>query len=122
MKKILSTLIISLLIISYSSAQETETNEPKKWEFGLHFDNLSDVQKSFNAGTNGVVINKVSKDHPSEAAGVQVGDILTHIDNISIKDLEHCLQAMKDYDTSKGLATLKIIRNGVKMDITVKLE
>ncbi len=120
MKKIITVLFISLLFIGYTQAQETK--EKKKWKFGLHFDNLSTDQKAFNAETNGVVINKVSKDHPGEAAGVQVGDILTHIDTIAIKDQDHCVAVMRDFDTVKGSALLKIIRNGVKMDIKIKFK
>lgn len=120
MKKIISILFISLLFISYTNAQDTK--EKQKWKFGLHFDNLSDSQRAFNAETNGVIINKVSKNHPAEAAGVIVGDILTHIDTTEIIDQKQCIQVMKDFDTSSGKAILKIIRNGVKMDITVKFE
>ena len=119
MKKIIFTVLITFLAINITSGQETQKQEKKKWKFGLHFDNLSDSQKAFNAETSGVVINRVSKDHPGEAAGVQVGDILTHIDTIAIKGQDHCVQAMKDFDTSKGKATLKIIRNGVKMNLKV---
>ena len=122
MKKIFSTLIISLLFISYSSAQETKEVEPKKWKFGLHFNTLTDKEKAFNGLTRGVIIHKVSKDHPAEAAGVLVGDILTHVSALEIVDQPHCVEVMKNVDTSTGESILKIIRNGVKMDITVKFE
>ena len=106
-----------------SSAQETEVKEKKKkWKFGLHFDNLNAAQKAFNGETNGVIINRVSKDLPGELAGVQVGDILTHIDGTAIKDLDHCVTVMRDFDTTKGFAILKIIRNGVKMDLKVRFK
>ena len=118
MKKLALLLLITFISVPELYAQETP-KEKKKWKFGLHFDNLSDQQKGFNAETNGVVINRVSKDHPGEAAGVQVGDIITHIDNIAIKDQDHCVIVMRDFDTAKGFAILKIIRNGVKMDIKV---
>ena len=120
MKKIVTILFISLLFVGYTQAQETK--EKKKWKFGLHFDNLTNTQKAFNAETSGVIINKVSKDHPGEAAGILVDDILTHINDIAIKDQGHCVQVMKDYDTSKGSALLKIIRNGVKMDVKVSFK
>lgn len=122
MKKIIFTLLLIITSVSFATAQETQQTEEKKWKFGLHFDNLSSQQKGFNAETNGVVINKVSKNHPAEAAGVQVGDILTHIDTTEVKDQEHCIKLMKEYDTSKGIVTLKIIRNGVKMNIKVNFK
>lgn len=122
MKKLLFTLVLVITTIHFTSAQETQQTEQKKWKFGLHFDNLSSQQKGFNAETNGVVINKVSKNHPAEKAGVQVGDILTHIDTTEVKNKEHCIKLMKEYDTSKGSAMLKIIRNGVKMDIKVNFK
>ncbi len=122
MKKIFSTLIITLLFISYSSAQETETKEPKKWKFGLHFNTLSAKKKAFNSLTKGVIIHKVSKDHPAEAGGVLIGDILTHVSGIEIIDQPQCVEVMKNIDTTSGTSILKIIRNGVKMDITVKFE
>lgn len=119
MKKIVFTFLVIILSINVASTQETKEKEKKKWKFGLHFDNLSADQKAFNAETNGVIINRVSKDHPAEAAGVMVGDILTHVDDIAIKNQDHCVQVMKDFDSSKGFAILKIIRNGVKMDLKV---
>jgi len=122
MKKIFSTLIISLLFISYTSAQEAEVKEPKKWKFGLHFNTLSAKEKAFNGLTKGVVIHKVSKDHPAEVAGMLVGDILTHVGSTEIMDQPHCVEVMKNVDTSLGSSTLKIIRNGVKMDVIVKFE
>jgi S1-C subfamily serine protease len=106
----------------YTAAQETETEEPKKWKFGLHFNTLSAKEKAFNGLTNGVVIHKVSKDHPAEAAGMMVGDILTHVGNIEIMDQPHCIEIMKNVDISLGSSTLKIIRNGVKMNVIVKFE
>ena len=122
MKRIVFTILVAVIAFNITSAQDTQVKEKKKWKFGLHFDNLSADQKAFNAETNGVVINEVSKNHPGEAAGIQVGDILTHIDTIAIKDQGHCVQVMKDFDTAKGSATLKIIRNGVKMDLKVRFK
>lgn len=119
MKNFAVILFLCLFTLPSIGAQE-EVKQKKKWKFGLHFDNLSNEQKGFNAETTGVVINRVSKDHPGEAAGVQVGDILTHIDSVSIKDQDHCVAVMKDFDTSKGFAILKVIRNGVKMDLKVE--
>lgn len=122
MKKLCSILIISLLFISYTSAQESEVKEPKKWKFGLHFNTLSPKEKAFNGLTKGVIIHKVSKEHPAESAGMLVGDILTHVGIIEIIDQPHCVEVMKNVDTSLGSSTLKIIRNGVKMDVIVKFE
>ncbi len=121
MKKIVSILVISFVFLSYTSAQET-TKEPKKWKYGLHFDTLTEKQKAFNGLTKGVRIHKVSKNHPAEAAGMLVGDILTHVSGIEIIDQPHCVEVMKNVDISSGTSILKIIRNGVKMDILVKFE
>ena len=122
MKKICSTLIITLLFISYGSAQETGIKEPKKWKIGLHFNTLSAKEKAFNGLTKGVIIHKVSKDSPSEAAGVLIGDILTHVSGIEIIDQPQCIEVINNVDISTGTSILKIIRNGVKMNITVKFE
>ncbi len=122
MKKIISTLILTIIFVNYISAQETTTKEPTKWKFGLHFNTLTDTQKAFNGLTKGVIIHKVSKDHPAEAAGMLVDDILTHVSGIEIIDQPHCVEVMKNVDTSLGSSVLKIIRNGVKMDVVVKFE
>lgn len=122
MKKIFSTLIISLLFISYTTAQEAEAKELEKWKFGLHFNTLSAKEMAFNGLTKGVIIHKVSKDHPAEAAGMMVDDILTHVGAVEIIDQPQCVEVMKNIDTSLGSSTLKIIRNGVKMDVIVKFE
>lgn len=122
MKKIIFTLLIVFISINITIGQQTQSKEKEKAKFGLYFNNLSDTQKRFNAETSGVVVNRVSKGHSGETAGVLVGDILTHIDAITIKDQEHCIQIMKDYDNTKTTASLKVIRNGVKMDLKVKFK
>lgn len=122
MKKIIFTVLIAFITITIANGQETQTKEKEKSKFGLYFDNLTATQKGFNAETNGVIINRVSKDSLGQTAGVLVGDILTHIDTTAIKDQTHCILVMKDYDTTKPTATLKIIRNGVKMDLKVKFK
>jgi hypothetical protein len=53
---------------------------------------------------------------------MMVGDILTHVGNIEIMDQPHCIEIMKNVDISLGSSTLKIIRNGVKMNVIVKFE
>ncbi len=122
MKKIIPLILITLFIGNFVSAQETTAKEPKKWKYGLHFDTLTEKQKAFNGVTKGVRIHKVSKDHPAEAAGMLVGDILTHVSGIEIIDQPHCVEVMKNVDVSSGTSILKIIRNGVKMDVLVKFE
>ena len=122
MKKIVSTIIIALLFLSYTSAQETEVKKLENWKFGLHFNTLTDKERAFNGLTKGVIIYKVSKDYSAEAAGVLVGDILTHVNGIEIIDQAHCAEVVKNVDVSSGESMLKIIRNGVKMEISVKFE
>ena len=123
MKKALILLILIIFSSNLGLAQETKSKEKNKQKFGLFFDNLSASQKAFNAETSGVVINRVSKGLPGEAAGVLVGDILTHIDTIAIKDLEHCVSVMQAIDLAQSAkTTLKIIRNGVKMDLKLTFE
>ncbi len=122
MKKIIPIVLVTLFFGNFITAQETPTKEQKKWKYGLHFDTLTEKQKAFNGLTKGVRIHKVSKDHPAEAAGMLVGDILTHVSGIEIIDQPHCVEVMKNVDISSGTSILKIIRNGVKMDVTVKFK
>ncbi|MDJ0646346.1 MAG: PDZ domain-containing protein [Flavobacteriaceae bacterium] len=122
MKKAVFAILITIFSISFVTAQETQSKEKNKQKFGLFFDDLTPDQKAFNEETTGVVINRVTKGLPGEVAGVQIGDIITQIDTISIKGLDHCAQVMNDFDITKGSATLKIIRNGVKMDLKIKFE
>ena len=114
--------LITVVISGFAFGQEAKTKEKNKQKFGLFFDNLTADQKAFNAETSGVVIKRVSDKQAGYKAGVQVGDILTHIDTVAIKDQEHCVTVMRDYDTSKGAAVVKVIRNGVKMDLKVVFE
>ena len=95
MKKTISLIAISLLFICSVSAQEKLKVETKKWKYGLHFDTLTKKEKSVSNLTKGVIIHKVSKDHPAEAAGVMVGDILTHVSGIEIIDQPHCVEVIK---------------------------
>jgi len=122
MKKIFSILIISLLFVSNISAQEAEVKELKQWKFGLHFNTLSAKEKAFNGLSKGVIIHKVFKDQPGETSGMLIGDILTHVGAVEILDQLHCVEVLNNVDTSLGSSTLKIIRNGVKMDVILKFE
>ena len=119
MRKAIFLIVVLIGCIHIADAQENQSKEKNKDKFGLYFDNLTADQKAFNAETSGVVINRISKGRPGEKAGVQVGDILTHIDTTVIKDQDHCIAVMRDFQTTKGSTTLKIIRNGVKMDLKV---
>ena len=125
MKNYISAFIFLFVFIGASFAQEVSPTievVSKKWKFGLHFDSLNETQKAFNGISKGVIINKVSKDHPAEAANMMVGDILTHVSGIEVIDQAHCVELMKNLDISSGVSVLNIIRNGVKMEVPVKFD
>ncbi len=120
MKKILFLFLIGFVGLNITVAQEVQSKEKNKEKLGFYFDNLTADQKAFNAETSGVAINRVSKNSPGALAGIQVGDILTHIDGVAVKDLDHCITLITNLNTVNGSTILNVIRNGVKMELKLK--
>ena len=68
----------------------------------------------------GVLVSKVEEDSPAARAGLEVGDVITAVDqeNVeSVRDLQHAIASRADGD----LATLEIYRDGRLEQITATL-
>jgi putative serine protease PepD len=69
---------------------------------------------------DGVLVDSVTSDGPSEAAGIQKGDLITKFDGQSVSDTPSLLgfvHAAAVGDTAK----VTVLRNGKSMDFSVKL-
>lgn len=68
--------------------------------------------------SDGIYIWKTYKDGPANLSGIKAGDIITHIDNISVKELGYD-KALTEIKKDKKL-NLTIIRNKEKFNVKIK--
>lgn len=113
--------------IPVSTMQEVAESIIKTGEFtrgyiGISSQNVTpEMAKTFNLPSmDGVIIANVRSDGPAGTAGVQVGDILTHVNDAPIKDTANMLSAIAKLKPG-ATANLKILRNGQNLDISVTI-
>ncbi len=81
----------------------------------------SDLAKSFRLDENeGVLVSQVAKDSAAEKAGLEVGDVIVHLDGTQVKNVGSFRNriALSSPGTKHKLG---VIRNGKEIDISVKL-
>jgi len=67
----------------------------------------------------GIVIIEVQGESPAGKAGVQSGDIITHIDKTAVTNMSQLKKALHNYNQSDK-ANLKIIRNSNEVNIEIE--
>ena len=75
--------------------------------------------KNYNIPT-GVYVYSAEKDSPAEKAGLQKGDVITHIEGTEVKNVNE-LNKIKNKSKIGDTITLKIYRNGEEKEIQVTL-
>jgi 2-alkenal reductase len=68
----------------------------------------------------GIYVSRISAGSPAESAGVQVGDIITHIDGVELDD-QHPYTNVLFSHAPGDTVTLTINRNGKTLQLQVKL-
>jgi serine protease Do len=112
-KKVISDLenyqmvIRPYLGIHVRSLEKISDSDKEKW-------NLKDVEA-------GVYVNDVTKNSASDLAGIQVNDVITHVDGEEIKDVTKFRFKLYNYEVGDTVK-LTIIRNSetVERDVTLK--
>ncbi len=125
----LTIAVVALLLAGFGVVQaQTETEEEvvkvtskEKAFMGVYPDNLDeDDREALNFEGEGVLIEDVVDEGPSEKAGIEAGDIVIRMDNKTIsstRDLRGCLKGHKPGDKMKVV----VIRKGKEKDFKVKL-
>ena len=75
--------------------------------------------KNYNIPT-GVYVYSAEKDSPAEKAGLQKGDVITHIEGTEVKNVNE-LNKVKNKSKIGDTITLKIYRNGEEKEVQVTL-
>ncbi len=77
--------------------------------------------KFFDNSTTGGVVTQVEPDSPGAKAGLQIGDVITEIDGQKVADAGE-LQVLVGQKQPGSKITLKVLREGKSMTVTVTLE
>ena len=70
--------------------------------------------------TSGVVVNSVERGSDAEAAGLQRNDVITKIDDITVKNSAHLKYVLYKHNIGDSVK-LTVIRNGREKELTLKL-
>jgi serine protease DegS len=68
------------------------------------------------SGSDGLLITGIDKDSPAEKAGLQVNDIITHIDNIPLAPITTINHALANIQPNAEI-NFRIIRDGKSLEI-----
>ncbi len=71
--------------------------------------------------TRGVIVTQVLPNSPAKKAGIEVGDIITQVDNYRINDDQTIIGVFQEFRKGQTI-TLKIIRDNKPMTVQMKLE
>ena len=71
--------------------------------------------------TRGVIVTQVLPNSPAKKAGIEVGDIITQVDNYRINDDQTIIGVFQEFRKGQTIS-LKIIRDNKPMTVQMKLE
>jgi len=103
--------------------QLLEHGEVKRGELGIAAQPLTpELAKAFGVNSRfGVVIGRIRANSPAEKAGLQVGDVITAIDNKPVRDVRAVKNRIGLVRLGQQL-NMGIIRNGRKISISATIE
>jgi len=77
------------------------------------------VQEKSLETVNGVLVADVFSDGPASAAGIQSGDIIVAIDEVSVRDTADLTSYLGEYKSPGDTTVLNILRGTTKIEISV---
>jgi S1-C subfamily serine protease len=72
-------------------------------------------------GGEGVLVKAVTPGSPAEQAGIKAGDVITKIENESVKDTGDVRSAVRER-RNKASYPITVVRNKKEITLTVKIE
>ena len=118
LKKLAKTPEIPKLVFPSGSAHAIKTTE---W-LGANLKNIETIGERSAAGlneTSGVLITSINKRSLAERGGLHEGDVIIQCEEKKIKNITGLLSAVQG-NNWKGVLNIKVIRNQVDKDISVK--
>jgi len=82
------------------------SSEGETIELGMNLDTLTpDVAQRFrlDADLEGVVVTSIQPMGPASRAGLQPGDVITHVQDTSVRNVREFRDAMRDVDLAEGV-------------------
>jgi len=70
---------------------------------------------------NGALVKKVVADSPAEAAGIKVNDVIVAIDEVTVREVAALACYLGEHKSPDEVATLALIRDGVKLELSLKV-
>ena len=70
---------------------------------------------------NGVLVRRMRRDTSAYEAGLRPGDVVVELDGTTITDGGHLSRLISDADVGSS-ATMTVIRDGRRLDLTVQIE
>lgn len=113
MKKIISSIVGVLFVISFLHAKE------KKGWLGVYAKDISEEFKIALGIDHGVIVSHVVENSPAEKAGIEKGDIIFSINGEKITDVEDLTYIVKKNPDKE--VKIEIIKRGKKKVLKVKL-
>lgn len=99
--------------VSQNQTPQNSSND-KNSNYGLSVENISNQMRQayrFPNNFNGVIVKNVAKNSKAEKAGFEEGDIISQVEDITIRNTKDFEQAMKKYN-NKTKRILVYQRNG----------
>lgn len=80
------------------------------------------IVPNFETSKEGLKIAGTTPNTPAEKAGLKENDIITHIDERSVMNIQDFMSILRDHYKPGDDVTVKFIRNGKQQSVKVKLE
>ena len=105
---------IPLSLATNVLTQIIEFGHVKRGWLGVAIQEMNaELAKSFGLKrVYGIIINGIAKSGPADKAGLQPGNVITHINNIEIENVRHLLNLVSDVKPGKTLSIKGISQEG----------
>ena len=113
---------IPINVIAESLTNFEDTGRFERPMLGVTYQLISKQVAILNEVPEGAYVRQIGTGTPAEKAGVKVGDIITEIDGVKVKDSKGGLAGMIGKKKSGDVVKLKIYRQGAEISIEARLE
>ncbi len=110
--------------VQFSSISAMTVEEPESLEItflGFTGQEFTALYRSYQAWPQGIYITKITPDSPAASAGMQIGDIVTDIDENSVSNRDAFEIAIANLNPGETVE-ITLFRDGEKLQFTVDSE
>ena len=88
---------------------------------GIHGDAVPKVHQLYYSLPAGLCVREIDPEASAARHGLQIGDIITHVDGFAIASLENFCQALENYAVG-DIVILTVYRNGASFTLSVTVQ